>query len=262
MKVAWIGLGQMGLPTAKTVAAAGHEVRAFDVNAPAAENAQGLILADSPRDAARDCDLLCIAVFSDDQVDDVLNGPDGVIGQLKPGAIVAVFTTGSIESIQAIAAKAPAGVSILDTCFSRMQAEMASGKLTLLVGGDAAAIERGRPAFDTFARAIFHVGASGAGRAIKLVNNILFAGHLQLAADALKLAEGLGIERSAMATALVQCSGASDVLGNFITMDPAFMLESAHRYMVKDVSAAIAAGRNAGVELGPLAAATASYQAH
>jgi len=261
MKVAWIGLGQMGLPTAKTVAAGGHQVRAFDVNAPAAEDAQGLVLVGSPREAALDADMVCLAVFSDDQVADVLTGPEGVISLLKPGAIVAVFTTGSIESIQAIAASAPKGIAILDTCFSRMQSEMASGKLTLLVGGDGDAIARGKPVFDTFARAIFHVGASGAGRAIKLVNNILFAGHLQLAADAIRLAEGLGLERASTAAALIACSGASDVMARFVDQDPALMLESARRYMVKDVGAALDAGARAGVEVGALAAATATYLA-
>jgi 3-hydroxyisobutyrate dehydrogenase-like beta-hydroxyacid dehydrogenase len=259
MKVAWIGLGQMGLPTAKKVAAAGHEVRAYDVNQPSAEAAQGLTLAASPREAARDCDLLCIAVFSDDQVADVLTGPEGVIADLKQGAIVAVFTTGSVEFAKKIAAAAPAGIAILDTCFSRMQSEMASGMLTLLVGGDADAIERGRPAFDAFARTIFHVGGSGAGRAIKLVNNILFAGHLQLAADAVRFAEALGLNGRDTAAALSQCSGASDVLTRFTDEDPAYMLETAHRYMVKDVGAAADAARAAGVELGALGAATAGY---
>jgi 3-hydroxyisobutyrate dehydrogenase-like beta-hydroxyacid dehydrogenase len=146
----------------------------------------------------------------------VLNGPDGLISELKDGANVAAFTTGSIESAQAWAASAPDHISVLDTCFSRKHPEIASGRLTLLIGGKAEAIERAHPAFDAFARDIFHVGPSGSGRAIKLVNNILFAGHLQLGADALRLAEGLGLDRKATATALVQCSGGSGVLGQFI----------------------------------------------
>lgn len=259
MKVAWIGLGQMGLPTAKKVARGGHSVRAFDVKPPAAADAEGLTIVGSPREAAEDCDVLCIAVFSDAQVEDVLTGPDGVMADLKDGAIVAIFTTGSIESAQQLAASAKPGVTVLDTCFSRMRSEVATGMLTLLVGGDADAIERGKPVFDTFARGIFHVGGSGSGRKIKLVNNILFAGHLQLAADAIKLAQGLGLEREATATALVECSGASDVLANFIASDGKEMLETAHRYMVKDVSAAVAAGKSHGVELDALGAATATY---
>ncbi len=261
MKVAWIGLGQMGLPTAGKIAAAGHQVRAFDIKPPAADAAAGLTLVDSPRAAAEDCDLLCIAVFSDAQVEEVLTGPDGVMGGLKENAIVAIFTTGTVEAAQALAAGAPAGIAVLDTCFSRMQSEMASGRLTLLVGGEAEAIDRARPVFDAFARQIFHVGASGAGRAIKLVNNILFAGHLQLAADALRLAEGLGLDRSASAAALIQCSGASDVMARFVDEETGPMLEMAHRYMVKDVGAAADAAKEAGVDLGTLAAVTATYRA-
>jgi 3-hydroxyisobutyrate dehydrogenase-like beta-hydroxyacid dehydrogenase len=249
----------MGLPTAKKVAAAGHTVKAYDIKPPAADDAKGLALTGSWQDAAKGCDMLCIAVFSDAQVEEVLTGPDGVLSSLKDGAIVAIFTTGSIESAQALAAAAPPGIAVLDTCFSRMQADVASGMLTLLVGGDAGAIERGRPVFDAFARAIFHVGGSGSGRAIKLVNNILFAGHLQLAADAIRLAEGVGLDRSKTAAALIHCSGASDVMGRFVDEAPAFMLETAQRYMVKDVAAAVDAGRAAGVELGALGAATATY---
>ncbi|MDB5700659.1 MAG: hypothetical protein JWL66_858 [Sphingomonadales bacterium] len=261
MKVAWIGLGQMGLPIAQKVASGGHAVRAFDVKLPDQKDAPNLKLVGSPGEAAEDCDLLCLAVFSDAQVEDVLSGPEGIMAGLKPGAIVAVFTTGSVESIKAIAASAPDGVSVLDTCFSRPQSQRASGKLTLLIGGDAEAIERGRPAFDTFAHAIFHVGPRGSGRAIKLVNNILYAGHLQLAVDAMKLAEGLGLETKATATALVQCSGGSDVLAQFIEGDPQEILDIARRYMVKDVGAAMAAGNAAGVDIGALAAVTATYRA-
>jgi 3-hydroxyisobutyrate dehydrogenase-like beta-hydroxyacid dehydrogenase len=259
MKVAWIGLGQMGLPTATMVAAAGHTVRAYDVKPPSPEAAKGLVLSASPREAAQDCDMLCIAVFSDTQVEAVLSGPEGVMQDLKDGAIVAIFTTGSVESVRAIAAATRPEIAILDTCFSRMNAEMASGKLTLLVGGEASAIERGRPVFDAFARAIFHVGASGAGRAIKLVNNILFAGHLQLAADALRLAKGLGLDRHDTAAALIECSGESDVMRRFVDEDPAGMLATAQRYMVKDVAAAADAGRAAGVDLGSLGIIAAKF---
>lgn len=258
MKIAWIGLGQMGLPTARKIAAAGHAVRAYDIKPPA--EPEGLTLVASPREAALDCDLLCIAVFSDEQVEDVLTGPEGVMPGLKPGTVIAVFTTGSIEAIRAIAATAPPGIAVLDTCFSRKQSEMNTGMLTLLVGGEADAIERCRPAFDAFARSVFHVGASGAGRAIKLVNNILFAGHLQLAADALRMAQGLGLERGATAAALTQCSGASDVMERFVTDDPAAMLETARRYMVKDVAAAADAAAAAGVDIGTLGAVTQTYR--
>jgi 3-hydroxyisobutyrate dehydrogenase-like beta-hydroxyacid dehydrogenase len=261
MDVAWIGLGQMGLPTAKKVAAAGHKVRAYDVQPPAPGAADGVVLAGSPREAAEGCELLCIAVFSDTQVADVLTGPEGVLDRLRPGAIVAIFTTGSVEAVQEFAAAAPAGVAILDTCFSRMYSDVATGTMTLLVGGDAEAIARGRPAFDAFAREIVHVGKAGAGRAIKLVNNILFAGHLQLAADALRLAEGLKLDPRATAAALTKCSGESDILRRFADEGTGNMLETARRYMVKDVAAAADAARAVGVDLGTLGAVTSVYTA-
>jgi len=257
MKVAWIGLGQMGLPTSKKVAAAGHEVRAYDIKSPAADEAEGLILCGSPGEAAEGCDLLCIAVFSDSQVEEVLTGPDGVMPRLKPGAVVAIFTTGSVESAQALAASAPPGIAVLDTCFSRMWSELSSGMLTLLVGGEAEAIERCRPAFDAFAREIFHIGPSGSGRKIKLVNNILFAAHLQVAADGLRLAEGLGLDRARTASALLECSGASDVMR--LGQDPGEMLKMVRHYMVKDVGAATDAAASAGIDLGALGDATAGY---
>jgi 3-hydroxyisobutyrate dehydrogenase-like beta-hydroxyacid dehydrogenase len=260
MEVAWIGLGQMGLPTAKRVAAAGHRVRGYDVNPPAGDAAEGLVLAASPSEAAKGCDLLCIAVFSDAQLFEVLTGPAGVLSELKNGAVVAVFTTGSIESIRKLAAAAPSGVAVLDTCFSRMQADIPTGMMTLLVGGDGAAINRGRPVFDSFAREIIHVGKIGSGRAIKLVNNILFAGHLQLAADALRFAEGLGLEPHATAAALSRCSGASDVMSRLATHDASEMLEVVQRYMVKDVAAAADAARDVGVKLGALGAVTEVYR--
>jgi 3-hydroxyisobutyrate dehydrogenase-like beta-hydroxyacid dehydrogenase len=146
MDVAWIGLGHMGLPTAKTVARAGHRVTAYDVKPPTPEAAEPLILKGSAREAAAGCDVVCIAVFSDEQVEDVLMGPDGLFPILKPGTVVAMFTTGTMASAKRLAAAAPEGVAVLDTCFSRNNAMLkAGGELNILVGGDAEALERCRP---------------------------------------------------------------------------------------------------------------------
>jgi 3-hydroxyisobutyrate dehydrogenase-like beta-hydroxyacid dehydrogenase len=259
MKVAWIGLGQMGLPSAAKVAAAGHQVKGFDVKPP--ENVPpGIEMVASPRAAAEGAEVICIAVFSDAQVEEVLVGSDGFLKDCAPGTVIAIFTTGSIESPQRLAAVAPEGVSVLDTCFSRKGDDAVTGMMTLLAGGDAEGIARGKPVFDAFAHTIVHVGPVGSGRAIKLVNNILFAGHLQLAADALKLAEGLGLDPKRTAGALTRCSGASDVMARFEFDDVAPMLETAHRYMIKDVNAALGAASDKGVTIDALAGATAAYR--
>ena len=260
MKVAWIGLGDVGLPAARKAAEAGHAVKGFDIKLPKPGTAAGIEIVGSAREAAQGCDVLCLAVFSDAQVEDVLTGPDGVMSDLKSGAIVAIFTTGSIAMVRDLAAKAPSNISVLDTSFSYMQSDAAAGTMAMLVGGDADAIARARPVFDSFARVLVHVGNSGSGRALKLVNNILLAGQLQLAADALRFAEGLGLDPDATAAALLHCSSESDVLRRYLLNGGAGpTLEYAHRYMVKDVEAAAEAARSVGVDLGSLLAATKAY---
>jgi 3-hydroxyisobutyrate dehydrogenase len=134
-----------------------------------------------------------------------------------------------------------------------------SGELNLLVGGAAAALECCRPAFASFARAIYHVGGSGAGRAIKLVNNILWAAHNQLTVDALQFAEALGLEPRATARVILECSGASDSQYVFVQPNWRETFEFMRPYMTKDVSAAAEAARDANVDLGTLGAVVNAY---
>jgi 3-hydroxyisobutyrate dehydrogenase-like beta-hydroxyacid dehydrogenase len=256
MDVGWIGLGHMGLPTAKTIAKAGHRVRAYDVRPPDPEAAQPLILARSAREAAAGCEVVGVAVFSDEQVEDVLTGPEGLFPVLAPGAVVAIFTTGTIASARKLAAAAPAGVAVLDTCFSRNNAMLkAGGELNLLVGGDAEALARCRPALEPFARAIFHVGESGAGRAIKLVNNLCWAAHNHISVEAMRLAEGLGLDPYAAMRVILQCSGANDTQNVFVDDGWRATFAFMRPYLHKDASAAAEAAREAQVELHVLQAA-------
>jgi 3-hydroxyisobutyrate dehydrogenase-like beta-hydroxyacid dehydrogenase len=259
MKISWIGLGNMGLGTAKQVAAAGHRVTAFDVRPPKPEDAVGLVLKSSAREAAAGAELLCIAVFSDDQVEGLLLGPDGLFSVLEQGSIVAIFTTGTIASARALAAAAPAGIAVLDTCFSRRHAVLKAGQMNLLVGGDAEALDRCRPAFAAFVREIHHVGSTGAGRALKLVNNLLWVAHTQMADDALRLAESLGLDRLSTAEIILDCSGASDALHVFVRPEWRDTLAFMRPYMFKDASAAAEAARDTHTDLGTLGAVVKAY---
>jgi 3-hydroxyisobutyrate dehydrogenase-like beta-hydroxyacid dehydrogenase len=131
----------------------------------------------------------------------------------------------------------------------------AGGELNILVGGDAEALERCRPALEPFARAIFHVGGSGAGRAIKLVNNLCWAAHNHISAEALKLAEGLGLDPYETMRVILQCSGANDTQNVFVDEGWKATFEFMRPYLHKDASAAGEAAREAGVELNVLQAA-------
>src|SRR5262249_2091740 len=151
-------------------------------------------------------DLVCLALFSDEQVETVLAGPEGLFPLLKPGTVIAMFTTGTIESAKKMAALAPSGISVLDTCFSRA-GDMTSPKPNVLVGGDADALGRCREVLEIFAAEIFHLGPSGAGRAMKLINNVVWVAHNQLVMDALDFAAALGFDRYETAKIIDKSSG-------------------------------------------------------
>jgi 3-hydroxyisobutyrate dehydrogenase-like beta-hydroxyacid dehydrogenase len=257
MRVAWIGLGHMGLPTAKMVAEAGHKVRGYDVRPLNREDTEGLTICGSPREAANGCELVCLAPFSDEQVEEILTGPEGLFQMLESGAVVAIFTTGTIDSVRKLAASAPPGVAVLDTCFSRA-GTMTSPMLNVLVGGERDALNRCRSVFDVFAAEIFHLGASGAGRAMKLVNNILWVAHNRVLMDALDFAGALGFDRYEAARIIDKCSGGSRVTAGFTKPYDA-IVEYMLPFMVKDASAAAQAAREVGADLGALGEIVRSY---
>jgi 3-hydroxyisobutyrate dehydrogenase-like beta-hydroxyacid dehydrogenase len=257
MLVAWIGLGHMGLPTSKIVAAGGHEVRGYDVKPLDPADTGGLTLCASAREAAEGAGLVCLALFSDEQVEATLAGPEGLFAMLAPGTVVAMFTTGTIESARKMAALAPPGIAVLDTCFSRA-GDMSSPKLNLLVGGDAEALDRVRSVLAIFAAEIFHLGPSGAGRAMKLVNNVLWVAHNQLVMDALDFAAQLGFDRYETARIIDKSSGMSRVTSVF-TKPYAEMVDYMRPFMIKDASAAAEAAREAGADLGTLGDVVRAY---
>lgn len=257
MRISWIGLGQMGLPTAKQVASAGHEVRGYDVKPQSVESTAGLTLYSTPREAAKGCELICISVFSDDQVEDLLIGQEGLFQIVEPGAVVAIFTTGTIESAQKLAACAPKGVTVLDTCFSRAESN-SSPLLNLLVGGEREALDRCRDVFDVFCKEVFHLGPSGAGRALKLVNNLLHVANNQIIRDALNFAEKLGFDRYEAAKIIDKCTGGSRATSTY-TKPYDEIVKYMRPTAVKDVSAAVAAAHRVGANLGPLGVLVSGY---
>jgi len=130
--------------------------------------------------------------------------------------------------------------------------------LNLLVGGDADALDRCRGVFETFSAEIFHLGRSGAGRAMKLVNNMLWVAHNQLMIDALNFADKLGFDRYEAAKIIDKSSGASRVTSVF-TQPYDDIVDYMRPFMIKDASAAAEAAREAGVDLGTLGDVVRAY---
>jgi len=119
-----------------------------------------------------------------------------------------------------LARAAPEGVRVLDAPFSGTAQVAAAGGLTLLVGGEASPLELARPVLSAFASTILPVGPQGAGRGLKLINNLLFAAQMSLADEALQAAAALGLDRQAAALAIGQCSGASYAMAKFTDSRP------------------------------------------
>jgi 3-hydroxyisobutyrate dehydrogenase-like beta-hydroxyacid dehydrogenase len=175
-------------------------------------------------------------VYSDSQLKEVLF-ERGSLAAMRPGTTLAIHTTGSPALAQEIQAKAPADVSVIDATFSGGGADVAAGRLTLMVGGELRALERARPALASYASEIFHMGAVGHGQRAKLLNNLLFATNLMNAAEILRLAEAQGFHMTTIAQVVQASSGASYAMNMFRSEIPLRQrMERARPYLEKDVA--------------------------
>ena len=189
-RVAVIGVGRMGGPIADHLVAAGHEVRVYDVDPQAvhARVARGAIAAASPSDAARAADFVSIVVFDDAQVLDVVAGPDGVMGTLAPGAIVAVHTTATLATVDALARLgAQSGVAVIDAGVSGGEDGARAGTLVTMVGGEPVTVARARPVLLAFSKEVLYAGPLGAGMALKLLRNATFYAVMTAIHEAMRI---------------------------------------------------------------------------
>lgn len=249
MKVGWIGLGEIGMHMALRTLAAGHELTAYDRGAGKQQvgDAGGKLLADYAQ-IASEADILGLCLFSDTQVREVMYD-GGALAAMKPGSVLAIHTTGSPVLARELGEKAPEGVSVIDACFSGGPQETERGDLTLMVGGEEAALEAARPVLETYAARINHLGPLGAGQTAKLLNNLLFATNLKQAAEIIGIAKAQGLDPMQTAKVICQSSGGSMAMGLFQNAPAEQMLAGARKYMVKDVEAAATAARDAGLDV-------------
>jgi len=132
----------------------------------------------------------------DAAVGSVYRGADGLIAAAKPGSVLVDLSTVTPDTIRSFDADArAAGVALLDAPVSGSVATAETGQLTLMVGGEAGDLERGRPALEPLARTIVHVGPLGSGAAMKLAVNTVIFGLNEAVAEGLVLAETAGIDR-------------------------------------------------------------------
>jgi 3-hydroxyisobutyrate dehydrogenase len=204
-KVAVLGLGKMGVGMARSLRRAGHDVTAWNRTADKmhALAADGIVAAASPADAARDADA-CIAMVSDDEASDrVWSAPDGVLSSAKSGAFVIECSTLSHGHVVTLARRAAdCGMRYVDCPVNGAPTAAAQGQLTLLVGAMQADLEAVRPILTAVATSILHFGPIGTGTAFKLINNLYGAVQIAGLAEAITLANRLGLDKTTLTVAI------------------------------------------------------------
>jgi 3-hydroxyisobutyrate dehydrogenase-like beta-hydroxyacid dehydrogenase len=197
-KVAFLGLGVMGFPMAGHLAAAGHQVTVYNRTAAKARQwveRHGGASAATPAAAARGAEIVLMCVGNDDDVRAVAMGADGALAGMMRGAILVDHTTASASVAREVSAKAgERGVQFLDAPVSGGQAGAENGKLTVMVGGEAAAFASVQPVLAHYGRAVTLMGPAGAGQLTKMVNQICIAGLVQGLSEGLAFAQRAGID--------------------------------------------------------------------
>lgn len=256
--IGFIGLGSMGLPMARNLVTGGFEVTGFDLRAEArnALVAAGGKAADTAAAACAGADMAVLMVVNIAQAREVLFA-GGVLDALAPGGAILLMSTCPPAAVAEVSAEVEArGFAFVDAPVSGGVVGATAGSLTIMVGAGEDAFARARPALDAMGAKVVHVGKdAGQGATAKVVNQLLCGAHLAVAAEALSLAERLGVDTTAMLDILGGSAAASWMLRDrgprMLEADPT--VTSAVDIFVKDLGLVLEAGREAKAAL-PMAA--------
>jgi len=198
VKIGFAGLGVMGGPMARHLVQAGHEVAGFNRSPEKARTwaeATGGRFAATVAEAADCAELLILCVGNDNDVRAVVTE---ALSHLSAGAIIIDHTTTSARIAREMAAlAATSGRAFIDAPVSGGQAGAENGQLSVMAGGDEAALARAEPALMAYSKAVKRMGPSGSGQLAKMVNQIAIAGVVQGLAEAVHFAEVAGLDTSA-----------------------------------------------------------------
>lgn len=259
MKVGYIGLGIMGRACAANLLRAGHTLSVYARRPESAAElvAQGARVYASPAELAREVEIVISNVSDTPDVEEVMLGEHGVIHGAHPGLIAIDMSTIKPLAARDIAAKlAAAGVDFLDAPVSGGEIGAINGTLTIMVGGKAETLEKARPALQAMGKTITRIGDSGAGQVAKACNQMIMVAAIEAAAEALRLADGAGVDPAKVREALAGGSAGSkvlDIMGQRM-VDRDFSAGIEARLHHKDFGLVLEAARRSGSPV-PLAAA-------
>jgi 3-hydroxyisobutyrate dehydrogenase len=265
-RVAILGLGIMGMGMAGRALGAGFPLAVYNRNRAKAEPfaKKGASVANSPREAAAQADIIISIVADDVASRGIWLGEDGALAGAASGSVLIESGTLTVSWIKELAAAAAQrGCELLDAPVTGTKPHAASGELRFLVGGSAAALERARPILSVMGQEIVYFGPTGSGALMKLINNFVCGVQAASLAEASALIDAGGLDREkalavltngAPASPLVKTVAARAAAGDF--NNPNFVL----RLMAKDSTYAIEEGARLGHPLQTAAAALAIFQ--
>lgn len=270
-RLAFIGLGNMGLPMARNLVKAGHQVIGVDL-APANRAtalAEGIEVRESG-EAIGEVEAVVTMLPAGAHLRSVLSGPAGLIAKAGAGTLFIDCSTVDVETARALAAKAEAaGHAMVDAPVSGGTGGALAGTLTFMVGGAEASVERARPLLQSMGQTIVHAGGSGAGQAAKICNNMILGISMIAVCEAFALADKLGLDRQKLFDISSKSSGQCWSLTSYCPVPGPVPTSPANRdyapgfaaaMMLKDLKLALGSAQDTGAAV-PLGAQAAQlYQ--
>lgn len=251
--VAVIGLGEMGLPMARSLAAKGFEVCGHDIREEPARmlrDAGGKVAA-SAGDAAAGADAIIVMVRTPAQAEAVVLGAGGVLERARRGSMVIVMSTVGVPCMRRLAEAARGrGLRFLDAPVSGGRERAEHGTLTIIVGGTSADVEAARSVLEAMGSRIARVGDAGAGTAVKMANQVLLAASLVAAREMAALIEASGVSPEVAWDVIRTCTGATWVVEHWPIASAwldRYRPGSSLDILVKDTGLAVEMVREAGI---------------
>jgi 3-hydroxyisobutyrate dehydrogenase len=210
MRIAFVGLGNMGAPMARNLLAAGHELVVVDLVPAAVDSltAAGAHAADSAKSAAIAAELVITMLPASPQVRQVYEGAEGILAGVAAGVPLIDSSTIDPHTARAVAAAAAAhGNPMADAPVSGGTSGAASGSLTFMVGADSALFERIKPVLAAMGKTFVHCGGPGNGQVAKICNNLVLGISMLAVAEAMNLGVRLGMDPKVLAAVINSSSG-------------------------------------------------------
>jgi 3-hydroxyisobutyrate dehydrogenase len=212
--VGFIGVGKIGLPVCENLIKSGYKVLGYRRGSLAEFEKIGGTPATSPAEIGKQCSIVFSCVPTAEAMDEVVNGPNGLIHSARPGQIIVELGSHPIPAKEKqVAPLAKKGAAYLDGEVSGTPGMVQARKAVIFLGGDAEAAKKVEPTIKGFADMVLYFGPFGAATKVKLINNLLVACNIAATAEAMALGAKAGVDVDLMIKAIANGSGGSTQFG-------------------------------------------------